>query len=236
MRQQVEDLGVRILPEDAITLILAMTPKGITTRTTLIYAKAVVIATGRGLKAGLITNENELLGRGVSYCALCDGPLYRQKNVVVYGSDAEALEDALALAQMTCNVTLVSEKPLAEIDPAMAEQVGHSSFPITVLNMRGWWKFRPGEAGNVVGAEIVFSDHVEQEIPTSAVFIISRVNPNTLLAQAGVSIAETGCIPTDQQQHTNLDGVFAAGDVTCGERQVSVSVGQGAVAGIEAAR
>jgi len=236
MRQQVIDLGVRIIAEDAIAMILGMTPKGITTRAKLIYAKAVIIATGRGLKAGLIVNEDELLGRGVSYCALCDGPLYREKDVIVYGNDEETLEDALNLAQITCNVTLVNEKTMEEVNPALAAEIQSSPNPITVLENAKLTEILKADQGNVGGGRIILNDGTEQDIPAKAVFIISRVKSSTLLTQAGIMMSENGCIPTDQQQRTNLDGVFAAGDVTCGERQVSIAVGQGAVAGIEASR
>jgi thioredoxin reductase (NADPH) len=236
MRQQVADLGVRIIEADAIAMILGMTPKGITTRSKLIYAKAVIIATGRGLKSGLIANEDELLGRGVSYCALCDGPLFREKDVIVYGNDEETIDDALTLSQMTCNVTLVCEKSLEDLNPARAEELRSSPHPINFIENAKVTEILKAEHGNVAGAKVILSDQTEQKIPAKAVFIISRVKSRTLLTQAGITMDGDGLIPTDAQQRTNLDGVFAAGDVTNKEKQVSIAVGQGALAGIEAAR
>ncbi len=236
MRKQVEELGVPIFHDDAIALILAMTPKGVTTRSKAIMAKAVILATGRKSRKQTIKNEAELLGHGVSYCALCDGPLYKQKDVVIAGDDDEALEDALALTQMGCIVTVVTEKGLEEMDAGLVAEIRKSSKPITLFERAKVTDVIAGEKGNVASVKIATSDHLAQTLNARAVFFISHVSAGPLLKQAGVALSEKGCIPTNAKQETNLEGVYAAGDVTCGEQQVAVAVGQGAVAGIEAAR
>ncbi len=236
MRKQVENLQVPIIPEDAIALILAMTPKGVTTRTKAIMAKAVILATGRRSRKQTIKNEAELLGHGVSYCALCDGPLYKQKDVVIVGDDEEALEDALALAQMGCNVTVIFEKGLDTVDAKRVAEVRKSPHPISIFERAKVTDVIQGENGNVAGAKIATSDHLAQKLNARAVFFISHVSAGPLLRQAGVELSDKGCILTNAKQETNLEGVYAAGDVTCGEQQVAVAVGQGAVAGIEASR
>ncbi len=236
MHKQVVELGVRIVKEDAIALILAMTPKGVTTRTKIIMAKAVILATGRKSRKQTIKNEAELLGHGVSYCALCDGPLYKQKDVVIVGDDEEALDDALALTQMGCNVTVVFDKGLDEVDVKRVAEVRKSSKPINVFERTKVTDVISGEKGNVTAVKIATSDHLVQTLNARAVFFISHVSAGPLLKQAGVTLSEKGCILTSPKQETNLEGVYAAGDVTCGEQQVAVAVGQGAVAGIEAAR
>ncbi len=236
MRKQVEDLQVPLFNEDAIALILAMTPKGVTTRTKAIMAKAVILATGRRSRKQTIKNEAELLGRGVSYCALCDGPLYKQKEVVIVGDDEEALEDALALAQMGCKVNLVFEKSLDTVKRDIIAEIRKSPQPINIFQDSKIHEVLQGENGNVSGVKVGTADHLVQTLNARAVFFISHVSAGPLLKQAGVSLSEKGCIPTNAKQETNLEGVYAAGDVTCGEQQVAVAVGQGAVAGIEAAR
>jgi len=236
MRKQVTDLGVPIIEEDAIALILSMTPKGVTTRMKGIMAKAVIIAAGRRTRKQTIKNEAELLGRGVSYCALCDGPLYKQKEVVIVGDDEEALEDALALAQMGCKVTLVFEKSLDMIKGDKISEIRKSPQPISIFQQAKVVEVLQGENGNVAGVKVRTSDHLIQTLNVRAVFFISHVSAGPLLLQAGIELSDKGCIPTNSKQETNLEGVYAAGDVTCGEQQVAVAVGQGAVAGIEAAR
>ena len=236
MRKQVEELGVPIINEDANSLVLAMTPKGITTRTRVIMARAVILATGRKSRKLNVKNENELLGHGLSYCALCDGPLYKQKNVVIVGDDEEAIEDALTLAQMGCYVTIVFEKGVGDIDAKRMAELKDPSHFIKIYERAKVTEILQDEKGNVASVVITTGDKSVQTLNARAVFLISHVSTGSLLKQAGIELSEKGCILTNAKQETNIEGVYAAGDVTCGEQQVAVAVGQGAIAGIEASK
>ena len=107
--------SVRMIEGDVISLMIGMGTHMVSTRTANIMADAVIIATGRGQRKELIKGEDSLAGFGVSYCALCDGPLYRDRVVVLYGNDEEVLEEALILKQMGCIVNIITEIGIDEL-------------------------------------------------------------------------------------------------------------------------
>ena len=113
---------VRIIEGDVISLMIGMGTNMISTRTANITSDIVIIATGTGKRKEVIKGESNLIGFGVSYCALCDGPLYRDKKVYLYGNDEEVLEDALALHQMGCNTHVITNLAINEL-PKLAEDV-----------------------------------------------------------------------------------------------------------------
>ena len=101
--------NIKIINGDVISLMMGMGMNMISTRSANITADSVIIATGRGVRRELIKGEAGMVGYGVSYCALCDGPLYRERDVFLYGDDEEVIEDALVLQQMGCNVHIISK-------------------------------------------------------------------------------------------------------------------------------
>ena len=176
-------------------------------------AKAVIVATGvsRGKK---FPGEAEFLGRGVSYCATCDGMLYRGKRVAVIGLAPDAAEEANFLQGLGCQVTYVSGKEPVGLDAAIPfvkavklEVTGEAA--VTALRCDG------------------------VELPCDAVFILRHaVAPTDLLP--GVELSN-GYVAVDREMKTNLPGVFAAGDCTGAPLQLSKAVGEGLVAGQKAA-
>lgn len=175
---------------------------------------ALVLATGvtRGKK---YTGEETLVGRGVSYCATCDGMLYRGRDVVVVGLTSDSPEEANYLKEIGCNVTYVSPKApegLREDIPAIQgrveEVLGESSV-----------------TGIVVGG---------QEIPCTGLFILrTTLAPTQILPQLEL---EGNYIKVDRTMATNLAGIFAAGDCTGLPLQIAKGVGEGLVAGQSAAQ
>lgn len=172
-------------------------------------AKTLVLASGvsRGVK---YPGEQALLGRGVSYCATCDGMLYRRKAVCVVGRSADAPQEANFLSQIGCEVTYVSaQKPDALSESIRWVKLGQ----LEVL----------GE-GKVEGLKI--GDEV---IPCQGVFILREaVAPVDLFPTLAL---ENGYIKVDREMKTNLRGVFAAGDCTGKPLQVAKAVGEGLIAG-----
>ncbi|MEN6310933.1 MAG: FAD-dependent oxidoreductase, partial [Acidobacteriota bacterium] len=119
-RAQAAHFGAEILDGDAIAFGLDSDPKYVTTKDALIAAGADIRATGKPIpRERLIPGEERLLGQGVSYCATCDGPLFRGADVVAVGHSEEAREDVLALHEMGCRVVWVPEKPRSDV-PAQA--------------------------------------------------------------------------------------------------------------------
>lgn len=175
--------------------------------------KAVVLATGvsRGKK---FPGEAEFLGRGVSYCATCDGMLYRNKPVAVVGLAPDAPEEANFLQGIGCQVTYVSGKAPEGLIPAIAY-------------------VKSGKV-EIVGEESVAALRVNgADIPCECVFLLRHAIPPTdLLPDLKL---ESGYVAVDREMKTNLPGVFAAGDCTGLPLQLSKAAGEGLVAGQKAA-
>lgn len=175
----------------------------------LLQAGAVVLAAGavRGKK---LPGEAELLGRGVSYCATCDGMLYRNRPVAVVGRSAGAPEEAAYLQRIGCQVTYVAAKRPEELPPEIP--------------------FVAGSRLEIVGDGQVRALRVgETEVPCEGVFLLRPTMTLTDLLP-GLA-AEGGHITVDRDMSTSVPGVFAAGDCTGLPHQVSKAVGEGQVAG-----
>ncbi|MDI6845889.1 MAG: FAD-dependent oxidoreductase [Candidatus Saccharicenans sp.] len=228
--EQAKHHGAEILKEDALALALEGQPKYVTTRSAFIEARAVIIATGRPIsEEKIIPGEEEFTGRGVSYCATCDGPLYRGREVLAYGLSEEALDEVLELEQVGCRVKLVTGK---KIKPEFKEG-------LEKLRQKGMVVLEGYELKAIQGEKrvekvVVEKDGQMEEILVSAVFIFREIPGSTLFTKAGLQLDERQCVVVDRLQRTNVEGVFAAGDVTCGSLQVASAVGEGCVAGMQA--
>ena len=121
--------NVDIIKGDVIALMLGMGMNMVSTRNANITADVVLIATGTGVRKEVIKGESGLIGFGVSYCALCDGPLFKERNVYLYGSDEEALEDALALDQMGCITHIITNVGFKDL-PELATEVKEKGIEI----------------------------------------------------------------------------------------------------------
>jgi len=197
-------------------------------------AKAVIIATGLTHKKLNIKGEKEFAGKGVSYCATCDGMFFKGKNVCVIGSGHTAMSDALYLSDLASNVYVLNNK-----DVFNDEQINIDSL-MSKKNVKIFY--------NVELEEIIGKNFVEKalmkdekknekfEINTNGVFIATGEIPNTEIFKIlGLNLDEKGSIVVDNLQRTNADGIFAAGDVTNNPvKQISTAVGSGAIAGLEA--
>ena len=176
-------------------------------------ARAIVLATGV-VWANKYPGETEHLGRGVSYCATCDGMLYRGKEVVVVGKAADAPHEANYLQELGCKVTYVSDKTPDQLRPDIP------FVKAAKVEITGEGKVESLRAGSTT-------------IPCEGVFILRpSVAPADLLP--GLAL-EGGYIQVDRNMATNVPGVFAAGDCTGLPLQVSKAVGEGLVAGLRAA-
>lgn len=172
-------------------------------------ARSVVLATGV-VQAAKLPGEAEYLGRGVSYCATCDGMLYRNRPVAVVGRSADAPEEAAYLQRIGCQVTYVAAKRPEELPPEIP--------------------FVAGSRLEIVGDGQVRALRVgETEVPCEGVFLLRPTMTLTDLLP-GLA-AEGGHITVDRDMSTSVPGVFAAGDCTGLPHQVSKAVGEGQVAG-----
>lgn len=195
-------------------------------------ARAVIIATGGRHRSAGFENEDAFVGRGVSYCATCDGALYRGKNVIVYGSGREAVSDAIYLHDIGCNVKLISRSPL-RVEKAMLDELFKRGIEIIAnANLR-----RVEGKGRVERVVVFLRDKKEKiAMDCDAVFVAIGMRPVTsLAAELGVELDSMGYIKVDREQKTNVPGVFAAGDC-CNNplKQVVTACGDGAIAAFSA--
>lgn len=229
-RAQAVHFGAEVLQGDAIAFGLDSDPKYVTTKESLIEAGAVILATGKPVpRERLIPGEERLIGQGVSYCGTCDGPLFRGATVVAVGHSEEAREDVLALHEMGCRVIWVPGKPPSA--PA-----GESGPGIEARGIAVYWDAEVREIAGDQRVEKVLleKDGRIEEVAASAVFIFRDIPAGPLLGRAGLTLDHKQCIAVDRFQRTNIPGVFAAGDVTCGGLQVVAAAGEGCVASLQA--
>lgn len=193
--------------------------------------KAVILCTGTEHKKLEIPGEKEFLGKGVSYCATCDGFFFREKPVVVIGGGNTALMEAAFLAQIGCKDVQVihrRDQLRAEkkyIDEAQAKNV-QIHLNTCVEHIEGKEVVHTLRLKDMV-TEKISSQHVE------GVFIAVGVTPqNQLAKQLNVTLDEQGYILVNRKQQTNIPGVFAAGDITGGVRQVITACAEGAIAAL----
>ncbi len=181
-----------------------------------IEAKKVIIATGLPKSKG-IPGEEEFLGKGTSYCATCDGMLYQGRDVAVVGESQEAEEDANFLADL-CNVTYI---------PAYALPENHS--------LKKNIKTLQAKPLKIMGEQFVSGLETDKgNLPVTGVFLIKEsVKPNALVY--GLKM-DGSAIAVNRKMETNLKGLYAAGDCTGTPYQLSKAIGEGLIAGLEAAK
>jgi thioredoxin reductase (NADPH) len=235
MVKQAENYGAVIkIPIEVINLELDRDPKLVVTRSDTYEAHAVIVATGTQSRKLHLPGEEEYVGRGVSYCPVCDAPLYRGLKAGVIGSGYEAFEDALYLANFADQVLLLTHAPEIKAEPDLVQKVEEKS-NIKILK---------GNLTSILGDEFVTAityapndQEIEMNLKVDGVFIsLGGVPMTALVKSTGVEVDKRGCIKVDRRQVTNIEGVFAAGDCTCGGMQIITAAGEGAMAAIQAHR
>ncbi len=234
MKKQCDKFGAEFITDNFVKLELEGDVKKISTEHKGVFeAASVIIATGASHRTLGVKGEKELTGRGISYCATCDGPMFKGKKVAVVGGGDSALTSAVYLADLAekvyvihrrdsfraeeANVKQAEEKPNIEFvfDSVLEEFIGSPMLQKIVIKNK-----KTGET---------------KELEVEGCFVEIGSVPSTALAQAaGVKLDDKGYIVVNEEMETNLPGVFAAGDVTGRLAQVAVAVGQGAIAGTNA--
>ena len=237
MRKQAERFGAELVSDDVIAVDLTASPKIVKTETDSYLAKSVIIATGSKYKELDVPGEKQLSGRGVSWCATCDGFFFRGQNIVVIGGGDSALEEATFLTRFADSVTLVHRRDTLRAskimqDRAMANPKIKFLWDTQVLSMEG-------ENGKLTGVRVKnVKSGEEKVVPVSGAFIAIGHLPRSELF--------TGQLPTDPDGYllveqpttrTAIEGVFACGDVVDRTyRQAVTAAGTGCAAAIDAER
>lgn len=194
-------------------------------------AKSVIIATGAQYKKLGVSGEEEFSGRGVSYCAVCDGAFFRNKHVIVVGGGDSAVEEGTYLAGLADKVTVLHRR-----DTLRAQQIlQQRAFANDKINFQWFTEVEEilGDDKKVTGVRVIDNQTQEtREIQADGVFIYVGINPITEpFLDLGIT-NEQGWIETDDSMATKIPGIYALGDVREKElRQVTTAVGDGAIAG-----
>ena len=229
MQRQAETFGARTEYAEVTKLDLNASPKVLDTSEGTFLAKTVAFTTGANPRELGIQEEAALVGRGVAYCAACDGMRYKDKTVVVVGGGNSAAADALILSRIAQKVILVHRR-----DTLRATKVYHEPLMKT-QNLEFRWNSTVSAL--LHGEELTgvrLKDTVtgaETEVPCDAVFVSIGRKPATELVEGQLELDRSGYIVADETTRTNIPGVFAVGDVrTKPLRQVVTAVADGAVA------
>jgi thioredoxin reductase (NADPH) len=198
----------------------------------VLQTRSVILAMGsRPRKLG-IPGEEKLIGRGVSYCATCDGPFFRDKDVVVVGGGETALEEALYLTRFARTVTVLHRRQALRASSLIQERVRQNSKICLKL------EFVPLEAlgtSRVEGIRIQHTaDRHEETLACEGIFVFVGFNPDTGFLEGALQAGEDSSLLTDERLKTSLEGVFACGD--CRKRplnQVVTACAEGALAAYE---
>lgn len=231
MRSQALSFGVEYKEEQAVGVDFKSEPKQVITLANSYSAKAVIIATGAMGRKPTIPGEGELLGRGVSYCAVCDAPFFRGKKVAVLGDSEEAVKEALYLTEFAEICYLITPSTKLKVEH------GHpvySNSKIKILTEHSIKEITGTDF--VTGVLVKDKEGAEKQIDVSGVFVyLAGSQPVTDFLGETLKVDEKGFIIVDSFMQTSIPGVFAAGDVASPyARQVVIACAQGAIAALSA--
>jgi len=230
MKQQADRFGLEVKTfSKAMKLILDDQVKVITLEDGEIRARSVIVTSGRSPRKMGIPGEDTYTGRGISYCATCDAPLFKGKVVMVIGGGDAAVEEALHLARFASKVILVHRRDQLRASDYLQERA--QSEP----KLEFMWN---SEVTEIIGDDVVKSASVfnnvtseRTEVPVSGIFFYVGNVPNTDFLVDVVELDETGYVVTDNNLESSVPGIFAAGDVRANRfKQVIVAAAEGALA------
>ncbi len=228
MQQGAEKFGAKTEYTEIVKVDFSEKIKQITTYDGTLHAKTVIIAAGAHPKTLGIPDESELTGMGVHYCAHCDGRFYKDKTVAVIGGGNSAVADALYLSRLAKKVYLIHRR-----DTLRAEKIYHQPLSDTeniefVFNST---VSRIINDSGVKGVDVLSKDGTSREIECDGIFVSIGRQPSTAFLGDKTALDVNGYIIADETTKTNIDGVFAAGDIrTKVLRQVVTAAADGAVA------
>ena len=231
MRLQAERFGVEILQAQSVAGVRAMDNfKVVSTETGDEYsAGALIVATGSRYRRLDVPGEDDLIGAGIHFCATCDGPFYRDEEVVVIGGGNSAVEEGLFLTRFASKVTLLVRGEGLRASRILQERVENSP----KIEIRTNTSVREFRGSSKVESVVVADSRSGEtdELHPSGVFVFIGLDPNTDFVRGSLDTDRYGFIVTDMTFQGSLPGVFAAGDVRAGStKQLASAVGEGTTA------
>ncbi len=236
MEAQVRKFGIEIQYADIVSVSRTASGFDLSNDSGVTYScRSLLIATGASpVKLG-IPGELEFAGKGVSYCAICDGPFFRDVEVAVIGGGDSAVEEAVYLSRLASKVHLIHRRDQLRAVKEIQERA------LAVPNLVIHWNSAPEK---IIGANDVEAIHLRStvensmtELPVSGVFFYVGIKPNDEAFRGLVEADSRGFVISDEKMATSVPGIFAAGDIRAKElRQISTAVGDGAAAAYSAQR
>jgi len=231
---QAKNLGAEIVFEKVISIEANGRQKKVITTDNVYEAGSIIIATGSENKKLGLPNEDQLIGKGISYCATCDGAFYKNKKVAVVGGGNTALEDALYLADVAEKVYLIHRRSEFRGEDSTVSRLKGKENIQFVLNSN----VTKLNAGNKLESiEVASTDGKVRTIKIDGLFVaIGRIPESKAFANL-IKLDDAGYIEADEKCHTNVDGIFVAGDSrTKDVRQLVTAASDGAIAATEAVK
>jgi len=203
-------------------------PIEISTTRRKFFTKTVLLATGAIHRTLGVPGEKQFSGRGVSYCATCDGPLFKGRKVLMVGGGNSAVTEALHLRHIGAEVTLVHRRDKLRAQDVLANQLESNRIPVLwdseIKEIRGRERVQQVMLQNSRSGEVT-------ELEVEGIFIAIGYQPSVKLAEKiGIALNDEGYIKHDGMHRTNLPGIYSAGDVEGGYKQIVTATGQGAAA------
>jgi NADH-dependent peroxiredoxin subunit F len=196
--------------------------------------KAVILASGKRPRKLNVEGETELIGRGVNYCSICDGPLFAGQNVAVIGGGNSALEAALDMVKIAGHVDMVSVTPLTG-DPIMIKKLGEAP-NLTIYTEKQTAKITGTDSVEGIIIKDLKTGNTKQ-LDVTGIFVEIGLIPNSDMVKDLVRLNLAGEVPVNCSCETEIPGLFAAGDVTnAPDKQIIIAVGEGAKAALQAHR
>lgn len=237
MLKQAESFGLEISIREAKKVLLKKNEKDPfiieTADGDSFKALSIIIATGARWNSLGVSGEDKLMGRGVSYCATCDGPIFKNKNVVVVGGGDTALEDAIFLTRFANKVIVIHRRDRLRATQILQERAFANKriefcMKSVVTEITGSNKVEGVKVKDVVNGE-------EKIISSDGIFVLIGQSPNSESFKDVIRLDEKGYIISDDDMRTSVDGIFACGDVRKKLlRQVVTATGEGATAAVSA--
>lgn len=232
MRKQTEKMGTTIIDDEVVNVDFRHKPFKILTASEEYECRAVIIATGASPRKLGLEGETTFGGRGVSYCATCDGPFFRNQELIVVGGGDSAIEEATFLTKFASKVHLVHRRAELRASKIMQERAMNNQkiqfhWDSEVTDISGDQKVQKATLKNTKTGNSV-------ELAVGGIFVAIGHTPNTKIFEKQVHLDPQGYIILENQTRTNVDGVFAAGDVHDHRyRQAITAAGFGCMAAID---
>lgn len=228
LEQQAQSFGTNIIDETCLSINIDQYPYKVIGNHNEYIADYIIIATGQSPRKLNINNEDKFMGRGISYCAICDGRLYQGKDIVVVGSGDSAIKGAMYLAKFASHIDiLVKYDHFHSFDKTNEERIHEYknidvSYETNIIDIQG---------EEYLSSVIIKKNDIVSEMHTDGVFVMIGSKPNSDFVKNIIELDDLGYIKTDFHGQTNIDHIFAAGDIQSdSKKQAVIAAGAGFIA------